>query len=414
MALFGRLGTPQLACLRSWRRAGVPCVFLHVGPAPLPWPVRWLLGVPCVQLGPQALDDPRFMARLARVLGEQRVDAITCVSESTGVALWARRDQLPARVRVATVRPDQAALLASKSTQQRLARDSGLKTLPTWCVPAGSGAPDLPDDAFPLVLRPDVAAQAEPPFKVAVVDTREALAAWLTRRVPGSSAVVAQPLVVGPNLLVHGWRSADGQTCEHVAFRVDVKHQGLGVSIVPAKLPPDVENGCRRLAATLGLSGVFHHDFVIDEGSGECHHLDLNPRLGGTTGKVLAAGYDEPMALVSTLSGEPLERHRLLPRMPQRAGALHQALRALVSAWRGRSTAADHPSRDRALLLRRVAALLLDGRDELVRLDALPSLAGFLLYQVVARLWRGRKGPVLRPAAAAGAAAGVPGGGGSR
>jgi hypothetical protein len=352
--------------------------------------VRWLLGVPCVHLGPLALDNVDFVARLARALSEHRVDALTCVSEPISVALWDCRDQLPARVRLVSVRPEQARVLASKWFQLELARSCGLQTLPAWRFAPGetARAGDVPIDAFPLVLRPDIATQANPPFKLRVVDSADALRVCLDALVPGSSPVVAQPLVTGPNLLVHGWRAADGRWGGHVAFRVEVKHGGLTVLMRPVELPAEVARGCREMESQLRLTGVFHHEFILDEARGLCCHLDLNPRLGGTTGKALAAGYDEPLALVATLQAEPMPRLRFL-RTLRPAGALHQAARALLAALRGSSTSADYPYPDRRLVVRRLLGFAFSGSDELLRLAALRSLLGFGLYQVMGRWRRG-------------------------
>ena len=384
IALLGRLGTPQLACLRSWRRAGVPCVFLHADAAPLPRVVAWLLGVRCVHLGPLRLDDPGFVQRLAAVLAEVGAQALTCVSEPISVALWACRDQLPAGLRIASVRPEQARLLESKVSQDRLARESGLDTLPSHHFVPGQRV-QLPPHAFPLVLRPDVARRVEPEFKVAVVHDLAACQVLVDGLAPTSSGVIAQPFVRGPNLLVHAWRSACGRQHGLLAFRAEAKHKGVTVVICPVELDPQIADGCRRMGQALGLTGVYHFDFIVDERSGRTCFLDLNPRLGGTTGKVLSAGYDEPLALVSTLLPEGLPVPRFMATSLRAAGGLHQALSALVGSLQGTSTDADYPHPRRRRLGQLLARHLLTGRDELLRLEALRSLLGFALYQLARR-----------------------------
>jgi hypothetical protein len=159
------------------------------------------------------------------------------------------------------------------------------------------------------------------------------------------------------------------------------------VVMQPVALGPEIQRGCAAMEARLQLTGVFHHEFIIDEASGRCCHLDLNPRLGGTTGKALAAGYDEPLALVASLRAEPLPREHLV-RGLRPAGALHQALRALLGSWRRSSTAADYPYPDRALVVKRLLAFAVGGRDELLRLPALRSLLAFGLYQLMGRVLR--------------------------
>jgi hypothetical protein len=379
IALLGRLGTPQLACLRSWRRHGVPCVFLHIGGWPLPRAVQRLLGVPCVHLGPLQFDKPEWVMRLSRALLEAGAEAITCVSEPISEQLWAARGQLPAGLQIAAVAPGAVQQLASKDRQHRLARQSGLDTLPSWCFGPGQRV-ELPDSVFPLAVRPDIAREALPAFKVAVVSDRAALQRRVDGLWPGSSRVIAQPLVRGPNLLVHGWRDATGECRGFIGFAVEVKHRGLTVVMRPQALSEAVTRGCAAMAEALGLEGVFHLEFVVDA-EGVPRFLDLNPRLGGTTGKALAAGYDEPLALVATLRPGLLPREAFLQPRLGTSGGKHQALRALWGTLSGSSTEADypHPQRGRAVLA--LLRYLLTGRDELLRADAWPSLLAFVLYQ---------------------------------
>lgn len=389
IAILGRLGTPQLACLRSWRHNGVNALFLHADDVPLSRTAARLLGVPCVHLGPLRLDDAGFVDRLAAVVHAEGVTALTCVSEPISEALWACRHRLPPGLQLAVASPSATQALQSKAFQDRLARDCGLPTLPSWTLQPGELA-GLPAHAFPAVARPDVARRAKPSFKLAVLTDNASLQRLLDGRHDGSSAVIVQPLVRGPNLLVHAWRSADGQTAGQLGFSVVHKHGGLTVLMRPLPLPPHLAAGCARMAEALDLQGVFHFDFVVDTPTGQPFFLDLNPRLGGTTGKALAAGYDEPLALVATLQRERWPRERLVAPRLQPAGGVHQALRALASALRGSSTAADHPWPDRGRLLRCLLAQLFGARDELLRTGAWRSLLGFGLQQA-ARRWRLRR-----------------------
>jgi hypothetical protein len=325
--------------------------------------------------------------RLATVLRERQVRVLTSVSEPIGVALWHCRDRLPAGMEIVAVRPDAAAQLESKRVQDRLARDAGLDVLPSWIFGPGSAASaaDVPAQAFPLAVRPDIARRADPAFKIEVVHDAAQLARLVGGLGPHSCSVVAQPLVRGPNLLVHAWRSADGQRRGHLAFEVDLKHRGLTVAMRPVPLPPAIAAGCRRIEDVLGLSGVFHYEFIVDERSGRACFLDLNPRLGGTTGKALAAGYDEPMALLATVLPQGLTEERFVARRLKRVAGKHQALRALWSTLRGTRSAADYPSAQRGRAVRELLACLFARRDEIVRLDELRSSLAFALCKLSAR-----------------------------
>jgi hypothetical protein len=207
-----------------------------------------------------------------------------------------------------------------------------------------------------------------------------ALQRLLDRQRPGSSAVIAQPLVRGPNLLVHAWRSEDGRCAGTLGFEVQVKHRGLTVVMQPQALAAPVADGCARMAAALGLQGVFHFEFVVGADGVPCF-LDLNPRLGGTTGKALAAGYDEPLALVATLCPAAVSRRDFVAPQLGTSGGKHQALRALWGALRGSSTEADYPYPQRGRAVAALLRYLLTGRDELLRIGAWRSLLAFALYQ---------------------------------
>lgn len=390
IAMLGRLGTPQLACLRSWRRAGVDALFLHADEVPLSPHAARLLGVGAVDLGPLRLDDPGFVARLAKLLAERGVTALTCVSQPIAEALWACKARLPAGVQVAAAHPTATQRLQSKAFQDELARRCGLPTLPTWLLAPGQPV-RLPDDAYPVVARPDVARRADPPFKLAVLPDRRALQRLVSAQQSGASAVIVQPLRQGPNLLVHAWRSADGRTAGQLGFAVTHKHRGLTVAMQPCPLPAPLAEGCARMAEELDLRGVFHFEFIVDAVTGQAYFLDLNPRLGGTTGKVLAAGYDEPLALLATLQPEAWPRTRFVAPRLHATGGLHQAAGALLSALRGRSTVADHPWPGTGRVLKSVAAQVLGARDELLRPSELRSLLGFALHHAAGRVARRRQ-----------------------
>jgi hypothetical protein len=385
IAILGRLGTPQLACLRSWRRRGVPCVFLHADEAPLPRAVQALLGVPCVQLGPLQLGDSGWVARLAAVLVQARVQALTCVSEATSEALWARRDALPAGLRIVAVAPGASATLESKLRQDQLAREAGLHTLPSWYL-RPQEVVTLPAAAYPAAVRPDMARRTTPAFKIEVVPDAAALQRLVNGLRASSEGVVVQPLVRGANLLVHAWRSDDGRCAGHLAFRVDLKFQGLTVHMRPEQADPALLQGCARMAQALALSGVFHFEFIEDSSTGRWCFLDLNPRLGGSTGKALAAGYDEPLALLATLVPGGLPSAAFVAPALRGAGGKHQALRALISALRGRSTAADYPFPDRRRTVSALMHFLLSGRDEIFNLAGWRSALAFGVYQLGKRL----------------------------
>jgi hypothetical protein len=445
----GRLGTPQLACLRSWRQQGLHTLFLHTGQVPLPAPLRWLLGVllgtPCVHLGPLQAGAPmasgqrsgqqrheQQAARWAQALTAHGVTALSCVSEADSLARWSLQPRLPASVQLLCARPLVLGRLASKAAQHRAAQQAGLPVLPSWSFTPGATV-CLPPSAFPMVLRPDVQRAAGNPFKLRVVADGEELRAVLAALPAACPGLVGQPLVRGSNLLVHGWRAAqasqalasagvagaESAAAGHLAWRAEVTHAGFTVLLQPVALDPALQRACVRLEAALGLQGVFHYDFVQCAETGRCYFLDLNPRLGGSTGKVLASGYDEPLALLATAWPGRWAASAFTGAQRLQAGARHQALAALCADLLGRRSSADQPAPGQAGLRRRLLSFLWRGRDEIFSagpgpagVATLSSLLGFLLYQawvqplgaLAALADRGRRqwpGRTLRPRASA-------------
>ncbi len=423
VAVAGRLGTPQLACLRSWRRQGLRTVFLHTAPVPLPAVVRAVLGVllgtRCVHMGPLptggdsaqgAPSQPageRLATRWAQVLAQESVAALSCVSEPEAMALWALQPRLPAGLRLLCARPLVLGPLASKLAQHQAAQRAGLSVLPCWTFSPGATA-CVPPSAFPMVLRPDVPRAAGNPFKLLVVHDAQALQAVLSALPAACPGLVGQPLVRGHNLLVHGWRApqasgvlasaglvgAESGAAGHLAWRAEVTHAGFTVLLQPVELDPALQRACARLEASLGLQGVFHYDFVQCPQTGQCYFLDLNPRLGGSTGKVLASGYDEPLALLATAWPGRWAQAAFVETPRRAAGARQQALAALWADLRGRRSDADQPALGLPGLRPRLLRFVWAGCDELftppagqrgaaARARMLASLAALLIY----RLW---------------------------
>lgn len=303
VGIVGPLGPAQLACLRSWRRGGNRSVFFHIGMRPVPTAFR------------RIADHYRFFsssADLNRTLQEihsdctrLKVDGITALAEQLALklyALWssAEHDQTELYLNAPAIYE----CLESKLAQAELASQAGLPVLPTIEITADSAA--ALDFSHPWVLRPDVARQVRPMFKARLINSREELHSFLGTMSGMGSSLVAQPFVAGPNVVIHGARAKDGRWDHHEAFITEIKSEGLAVSIRPHPLDTNLLSSCQRLERLLDIRGVFHFDFIVDQYSGDIFYLEVNPRLGGTTAKVYAAGYDEPSLLVSAFTEKSL------------------------------------------------------------------------------------------------------------
>lgn len=356
-ALIGPYGPAQIACLRSWRRLGLPVLFVHLGDRPLPLGQR--VASRTVTLPSALAGTPAGAARLAAALREHGADGITCLSES--LAGWLHRlhaaGTLPAAPWVAP--PEALARLASKAVQTDMAAASGLPVLPTLAVTRDSV---LPPEAFPLVLRPDDPATVAPGFKALLLHRPAELAEVLAGLRRLDRPLVAQRLIVGPNLVVHGARAAaTGEVFALAAFRVDRKFEGVTLRMGATALDPALAEGCRRFAAAIGVTGCFHFEF-IEDADGRPWFLEMNGRLGGTTGKVFALGYDEPRHLLAAFV-PALGDDRL--RLASGWATGKQALvKAALRRLQGRQDPLDYPLRSTAATLAETAAGLLAWREE--------------------------------------------------
>ena len=190
--------------------------------------------------------------------------------------------------------------------------------------------------------------------------------------------IVAQPFVSGPNLVVHAARSADGSWDHHEAFCTSIKSAGLAVALQPFALPAGLLDACRRFEQAVGLRGVFHYDFILDRASGEAFFLEVNPRLGGTTAKVYAAGYDEP-AMLPAAFFQP-GAHRVDLDRPRNASVSRiAAVRYGLSLLRAAPSVLDYPPYRDPRAFGQLAKALLLHRDEVFRLTDVVGNSAYLL-----------------------------------
>jgi len=339
IGIVGPLGPAQLACLRSWRCSGYRTIFFHIGSRPIPRPLQG------IATHYRYFSDQTNIDSALKEIYEQcrimNVAGITVLAEQLALKLLAAWSLFgPSETEPYLNKPSVYELIESKQRQIHLATEVGLPVLPTSIVSRGyEGAFDF---SRPVVLRPDIARLMRPLFKAHLVSSTDELMRFLDSLTEMNAQIVAQTFVSGPNLVIHGARAKDGRWDHHEAFLTEIKSGGLAVSITPQPIAPELLSACRRFEEKLDLRGVFHYDFVIDQQDGQAYFLEINPRLGGTTAKVYAAGYDEPGALVATFSASDE-----LPRTPltQRRSAVSRIalVRHLRSCLAGNATALDYP-----------------------------------------------------------------------
>jgi len=122
------------------------------------------------------------------------------------------------------------------------------------------------------------------------------------RRTPG---VIVQSHVKGrpANCAVVCW---EGKVLAGIAAEVVSSDEPTGpASVVRIVDNPEMMLCAERIARRLGLSGFFGLDFIIEEGSGASHLIEMNPRCTPLCHLRLGEGRDLIGALCGQLSGRP-------------------------------------------------------------------------------------------------------------
>lgn len=374
LGIIGPFGPAQLACLRSWRRAGHRTVFFQLGGRRVPSFLRGLTDE--YRFFPSGSDVNETLREISRECAGLGISGVTALSEDLALKLHAsQRSGEFATTRLMLNRPEVFAMVESKARQAELASAAGLPLMPTFILDVHS---ERLDATGPFVLRPDIAQAVRPHFKARLVNTaEEALAVARGMTSPGGR-IVAQRFIAGPNLVIHAARASDAAWDHHEAFYTEIKSGGFAVALRPYPLPEALLDACRRFERDVGLHGVFHYDFILDPKSQEAFFLEVNPRLGGTTGKVFAAGYDEPAMLLSAFlqSGRqgPDPGTRRSPSISRIA-----AVRYGLSLLRQQPSVLDHPAQRDGRAFGNLAKALFLHRDEVFSLTDVIGNSAYLL-----------------------------------
>lgn len=371
VALVGRYGPPQIACIRSWLDQGIAVDFFHIADrGRLRFtPRRLALYFP---LTPDFLSLPDAGARLRGQFDGR--DAVVAVAYRELAFLRALSGADAPPCVVCAPDAEVLAFLEAKLPQIALAREVGMAVLPTWELREPGDAAAVPDDAFPLVLRPDTDVSARPGFKVERMEKRVDVHGLLDRLDAGFR-VVAQPYAHGPNLVVHGYRRYDGETGDQRAFLVDWKYEGVTQRLRPAPLDAELDLQCHAFAARAGIVGVYHFEFLARAG-GPPLFLEINGRLGGTTAKVRLLGYDEPIAQLRAYGVLPWDRSPGRARGGSATNRVTLAKR-MIGLARGGEGAMEYPRRGRLGVAAGLAGGMLGWRDEVASLAHWRTAADF-------------------------------------
>ena|SRR5579875_3203492 len=286
---------PSMAFLRRCREAGIKVHLLRLGDSPrrqsLPSSaidtdggfLRW-----------NEVNTPAGMERILAFAQAVQADAICSDDEFMLYWLASHRHRFEPRCTVMASSAAAIQRLMQKSEQMYLARESGFHVLPSWLLHTAADGDSIPENCFPLCLRPTQMNSVTPAFKASKINSTAELHSFLGK-LTWSSPLLAQPFRLGPNLVLHGVRSIHGRMLALQGFRAYRKYNGFALSVERCAIPVDVRQAAECFAARAGLHGPFHFDLLQSAETGRIYFLEVNYRMGGTTPKVIRLGYDEPM-----------------------------------------------------------------------------------------------------------------------
>jgi predicted ATP-grasp superfamily ATP-dependent carboligase len=307
--ILSGFGPPSLACIRSWGRKGYPVGMVWIGSKKEPPPDSKYLK-DFVTLPSDKLNTPDGIQIIKEFLIRFRATGITCVAESVACWLNDHRQMFPDEVAIWLPTNKTIKDLISKQKQIEIARKIGFNVLPTYLIDKNLETIDqILKNHFPLCLRPDDPATVTPVFKAHLVHSRVELIKYIKSIQKIDGPIVAQPFMHLPNLVVHGARTINGDSIGLQGFLVERKFEEVTLTIHPANLEKDFLDKCVQFADYFNVTGNYHFEFLVDKKNGSAYFLELNNRLGGTTAKVFACGYDEPLLV--------LQSYGVLPTSPE-------------------------------------------------------------------------------------------------
>ena len=302
-------GPPTLACVRSWGIQGLPVGMVWIGSKKEPPPASKFL-TDFVAIPAEKLYTPDGIEIIKEFLIRFRATGITCVAESVACWLNDHRQMFPDEVAIWLPTNETIKDLISKQKQIEIARKVGFNVLPTHLIDKNLETIDhIPKNHFPLCLRPDDPATVTPVFKAHLVDSQVELIKYVKSMQKIDGPIVAQPFMHLPNLVVHGARTVNGDSIGLQGFLVERKFEGVTLTIHSADLEKKFLDKCVQFTNYFNVIGNYHFEFLIDKKDNSIFFLELNNRLGGTTAKVFALGYDEPLLA--------LQSYGVLPTSPE-------------------------------------------------------------------------------------------------
>lgn len=336
--ILGPLGPAQVACIRSWRRSGFSVGFIQVADG---WELPFVKSAVAsyLKISPDTLKTADGIEQICSFLDLHNATGITCLSYSLARWLHAIRGLIPRQTELWIPKLGVIDKLESKIEQTRLAQSVGFDLLPSFQVDK-LARQSIPDDVFPIVVRPDDPTTVCPIFKMKYFEDRAALSSFVANLERVDRPMLAQPYVRGRNFVIHGYRTRN-QENGLAGFRVDHMFDGVTLTLSPSAIPAELSEKCKKFVEEIGLFGIYHFEFLHDPKNNSYYFLEINGRFGGTTAKVYRCGFDEPMLLLychnNGLSKPGNIQHQIT------ATSKQALIKCLLQSFRGLTTIFDYP-----------------------------------------------------------------------
>ncbi len=287
---------PVLTFAKRWQELGVETCVMEVvlerGPAA---PAFSCLGRERAAITWDELKSESGAAAVAAFAQKVHAEAIVSADESLLLWLTRHRSALEPACRVMAGPAEAYEGILSKEAQVAVAREAGFDVLESWFFTHADIAAEPAPNQYPICLRPTFPNSVEPLFKAKMVHSPAELRSFLASLTSITRPIVGQSFHVGPNLVVHGARDIHGNILAMEGFLAYRKFRGFALSIERVPLSPELIDVCSNFAANTGMVGIFHYDLLRSVASARTLFLEINPRMGGTTSKVVQLGYDEPL-----------------------------------------------------------------------------------------------------------------------
>jgi predicted ATP-grasp superfamily ATP-dependent carboligase len=340
IALYGEFGPPMLAAARSLSDAGLEIVVLGIGSGK---PSVWSSAVCRAELmRPDDVGTPAGISVLNDFIQRTKAQALLAFWEPHMLWLAANRDLLHHRCKLLMSSKEALQAIKSKHDQVSIARHTGFSVLPTWELFQKSDVRRIDPAAYPVCLRPSAPQEVRPPFKAEVLQSPSMLESFLEGRTWGPGPLLVQSFLPLPTVVIHGVRSELGELLVLESFIATMRFQAITLELRPFPLDAKIAECCRKFVNKVGLTGPFHFELLYSVETNTFHFLDINPRLGGTTDKVLRLGFDEPLWTLAAYGFDVRARRYRAPE-GQSVVNRRSVLKHMFWVTRGRLSLLDYP-----------------------------------------------------------------------